>query len=107
MGGKSAIALGLVAGVAAGAILVGGLLVLTPGPVVAPTPSPPPATSPPAASPSASPSAAPSASPGDSPSLTPAAPLPSGPGPVTNSPAPSASTAAKVFGIGRPPPLVL
>ena len=32
MGGKTAIALGLVAGIAAGGLLVGGLLALTPGP---------------------------------------------------------------------------
>jgi hypothetical protein len=106
MGGKTAIALGLVAGIAAGSLMVGGLLTLTPVPEPSATP-----TAPPVATPSAVPSAVPSVVPSapsseapssETPSRTPAAPLPSGPGPVTNSPGPSASTLGEAFGIGQP-----
>jgi thiol-disulfide isomerase/thioredoxin len=96
MGGKTAVALGLVAGLVAGGLIVGGVIALVPVPGAgspAPAPSadasiaPPPASEAPSPSGPASP-AAPSAS---------AAPA-----------EPSESTVAEAFGIGEPaPPLVL
>ena len=61
MGGKAAIALGLVAGIAAGGLLVGGILALTPGPDA------PAATVPPTPFPTATPSDAPSSAPASAP----------------------------------------
>jgi cytochrome c biogenesis protein CcmG, thiol:disulfide interchange protein DsbE len=85
MGGKTAIGGGLVAGLITGAIVVGAVVLLTPGPV-APT-----ASASPAAEASASPLASPSASPLGSPA----------------SPAASADPGA-AFGIGQPaPPLAV
>lgn len=97
MGGKTAVALGLVAGLVAGGLIVGGVIALVPVPGAGspePAPSlegeasaPPPASEAPSASEAATP-AAPSAS---------AAPA-----------EPSESTVAEAFGIGEPaPPLVL
>ena len=85
MGGKTAIGGGLVAGLITGAIVVGAVVLLTPGPV-APTAS---------ASPVAEASASPPASAGASPSGSPASPGASGdPG--------------AAFGIGQPaPPLAV
>ena len=67
MGGKTAIAGGLVAGLVTGAIVVGAVVLLTPGPV-APDP---PASPPPAAAATASPSASPSGAPASSPDASP------------------------------------
>jgi cytochrome c biogenesis protein CcmG, thiol:disulfide interchange protein DsbE len=88
MGGKTAIGGGLVAGLITGAIVVGAVVLLTPGPV-----APDPAASPsPVAGASASPSASPTASPSSSPASSPAA-----------SPDPGAA-----FGVGQPaPPLAV
>jgi thiol-disulfide isomerase/thioredoxin len=93
MGGKTAIALGMVAGLVAGGLLVGGVIALAPGPgTEPPAPSAPPPT-PSAVVPSAL--AAPSADPSA------AAPTPAPTGPAE-------STLAEAFGIGEPaPPLVL
>ena len=89
MGGKTAIALGLVAGLVAGGLLVGGVIALAPVPGTAVATPAPGASSPPVTS-SASPEA----------SAVPASPA--------ASPEPSESTAADAFGIGEPaPPLVL
>ena len=90
MGGKTAIALGLVAGLVAGGLIVGGVIALAPVPGAG-SPSPVPsidASAPPPAS------AAPSEAPSEA---------------VPSSPAePSESTVAEAFGIGEPaPPLVL
>ena len=88
MGGKTAIALGLLAGVVAGGLIVGGVVALAPVPAaVAPTaPAAAEASSPPSASASHSGAPAGSASPEE----------------------PSASTPALAFGVGEPaPPLVL
>jgi thiol-disulfide isomerase/thioredoxin len=94
MGGKTAIALGLVAGLVAGGLLVGGAIALAPGPAapsVAPQPS---ASLPPEA--------------GGSPSAAPSAGDPATPTPDPASPEPAESTLAEAFGIGEPaPPLVL
>ncbi|MEO5965381.1 MAG: TlpA disulfide reductase family protein [Candidatus Limnocylindrales bacterium] len=89
MGGKLAIATGLVTGVVAGAILVGAVVVLAPGPVV-PTASPVPSDVVASASPTLA----------GSPS-TPASPL------VSPSPSPVASPSAAGqtgFGVGRAAP---
>lgn len=99
MGGKTAIVLGLLAGLVAGGLLVGGIILLVPAPGPAPAPSAgsaPPGTSvPPASTPSA-PSASPSVAAPASSSLQPA------------SPEPAESTLAEAFGVGEPaPPLVL
>ncbi len=95
MGGRTVIALGLVTGVVAGGLLVGGLVAFLPGagPVM-PSPAPAPiATATPEPSDAPSPSAAASASP--------VASLP----PTAD---PSATTVAQAFGVGEPaPPLVL
>ncbi len=95
MGGRTVIALGLVTGVVAGGLLVGGLVAFLPGAGSAassPTPAPI-ATATPEPSDAPSPSAAASASP--------VASLP----PTAD---PSATTVAQAFGVGEPaPPLVL
>ncbi len=103
MGGKTAIALGLVAGLVAGGLIVGGVIALAPVPgVVAPTSSPgaeaastPPASTPPA---SASPSEAPTVS-EPAGSASPGASI----APVE----PPASTVAEAFGIGEPAPALV
>jgi len=94
MGGKTAIALGLVAGLVAGGLIVGGVIALAPVPgtgSASPSPAvdasaPPPASGAPSASAPTS-SVAPSAS---------AAPA-----------EPSASTVAEAFGIGEPAPALV
>jgi len=95
MGGKTAIALGLVAGLVAGGLIVGGVIALAPVPgVVAPTTSPVAGVS---GAPSAS--ALPSVLPSEE---------PSGSGESASPEEPSESTAAEAFGVGEPaPPLVL
>jgi thiol-disulfide isomerase/thioredoxin len=94
MGGKTAIALGLVAGLVVGGLIVGGVIAL------APVPGLPTATTAPAASVAPAPSSAPPAEPSGgvaSPAASPPTSL-----------EPSASTAAEAFGIGEPaPPLAL
>jgi len=90
MWARLSILAGLLAGVAAAALVIGGILVLAPEPGVAATPAPRPSTSPSAVpEPTASPSAVPS------PSVPSAAPSASG------SSVPSASGA---FHIGEPAP---
>jgi thiol-disulfide isomerase/thioredoxin len=96
MGGKGAIALGLLAGIIAGGAIVGGALALLPepAPVSLPTPSPTvtPTTSP---TPSTTPATVPSS----------AAPSASSASPAASSASASASAAADVnFGIGKPAP---
>jgi cytochrome c biogenesis protein CcmG/thiol:disulfide interchange protein DsbE len=118
MGGKTAIALGLMLGLVVGGLIVGGVIALVPAvPSVSPSatsapagPSATPATG--APSPSLVP-AVPSATPSTTPSATPApvgpsaAPSP-GASPSPSTEAPSASSPAEAFGIGEPaPPLVL
>ena len=95
MGGKTAIALGLVAGLVAGGLIVGGVIALAPVPG-APTATTAPVASVPPASSSGSPGA--TSSPGSaSPVASPTASL-----------EPSESTVAEAFGIGEvAPPLVL
>lgn len=95
MGGRKVIALGLVTGVVAGGLLVGGLVAFLPGPgpaatATAPTPTATATSMPPdAPSPSLVASASPAA-------------------PPTPTADPSATTAAQAFGVGEPaPPLVL
>ncbi len=86
MGGKTAIALGLLAGFVAGGLIVGGVIALAPVPgSAAPTPSA--VASEPPASASGGPA---SAAPGASASAV--------------APEPSASTIAEAFGIGEPAP---
>jgi thiol-disulfide isomerase/thioredoxin len=88
MGGKTAIGGGLVAGLLTGAIVVGAVVLLTPGPT-APDPD---ASRPPVAEVTASPSGSASASPSGSPAASPG-----------GSPDPGAA-----FGIGQPaPPLAV
>jgi thiol-disulfide isomerase/thioredoxin len=88
MGGKTAIGGGLVAGLLTGAIVVGAVVLLTPGPA-APHPDP---SRPPVAEVTASPSGSASASPSGSPAASPG-----------GSPDPGAA-----FGIGQPaPPLAV
>ena len=106
MGGKTAIALGLVAGLVAGGVIVAGVIALVPAappvsPVITPTPaiSATPSTS---GAPTGTPSAPPAASPEAS---TPPAAASSVP-PATETP--SAPSQSEAFGIGEPaPPLVL
>jgi thiol-disulfide isomerase/thioredoxin len=88
MGGKTAIGGGLLAGLVTGAVVVGALVLLAPGPAT----SVPIVTQPPVVAPSTSPSASSSAAPGGSPSGSPGA---------------SADPDA-AFGIGQPaPPLTV
>lgn len=101
MGGKTAIGLGLLAGLVAGGLLVGGVIALAPAPGV----ELPTAPSPEAAAPSGT--AAPLAS-----AATPASSREPSPAPATGGPSataePSESALAEAFGIGQPaPPLVL
>lgn len=91
MGGKAAIALGLVAGLVVGGLIVGGVIALAPVPGAA-TPSP---------AASAEASVAPPAS------EAPSGPVPAGSEAPSGSVAPvepSASTVAEAFGIGEPAP---
>ncbi|HYO43493.1 MAG TPA: TlpA disulfide reductase family protein [Candidatus Limnocylindrales bacterium] len=96
MGGKTAIALGLMAGLVAGGLIVGGVIALAPVPG--------------AGSPSALPSAGVEAS-----APAPASGAPSASGPAASvapsastAPAePSASTVAEAFGIGEPAPALV
>ena|SRR5690349_16510614 len=87
MGGKTAIALGLVTGLVAGGLIVGAVISLTPPPP-APTVRTP---EPPSPSPSPSPTPAPTPSPTPVPSVAP-----------STEPDPSASPADEAFGIGEP-----
>jgi thiol-disulfide isomerase/thioredoxin len=108
MGGKTAIALGLVAGLVAGGLIVGGVIALAPVPGAASPASPPPS----AGSPQASVAPSASEAPGGS-----VAPSPAGPSgsvaPVDPSAGdasavdPSASTIAEAFGIGKPAPALV
>lgn len=101
MGGKAAIALGLVAGVVAGGLLVGGAIALIPPPATSPTPAPPITTP------------VPSATPAPSEAASTDVPSSAGPGataaPTPVEPSAGASPAADgAFNIGQPaPPLVL
>jgi thiol-disulfide isomerase/thioredoxin len=106
MGGKTAIAVGLMTGVVVGGLLVGGLVAFLPGTPTAPTPPPAPtAVAPTAAAPTAAASPGPGASassaspsaPAEPPSTSPSAPA-----------EPSPTTVADQFGVGEPaPPLVV
>ena len=101
MGGKTAIALGLMAGLVVGGLIVGGVIAFVPA-----GPSAPPTTGAPSSSPVASaPPTTPSAT------LAPvgqSAPPSSGASPSPSAEAPSASSPAEAFGVGEPaPPLVL
>jgi thiol-disulfide isomerase/thioredoxin len=99
MGGKTAIALGLVAGLVAGGLIVAGVIALVPA---APPDSP-------AATPAPAASSAPAATDAPSAPLVTAAPSASAatsPSPATE--APSGSSPSEAFGIGQPaPPLIL
>jgi thiol-disulfide isomerase/thioredoxin len=95
MGGKTAIALGLVAGLVAGGLIVGGVIALVPAPgSVAPAssaPADPPASEAPA-------------------SVAPSVSAPAGSEAPSASAArlePSASTVAEAFGIGEPAPALV
>lgn len=90
MGGKTAIGLGLAAGVLAGGLAIGALVALMPGPSVPVPATPPPAPSPTQPAPTGS--GGPSVGPSDAPAT---------PG---GSPAPSATTLAQAFGVGEPAP---
>jgi cytochrome c biogenesis protein CcmG, thiol:disulfide interchange protein DsbE len=106
MGGKTAIAAGLVLGALAGAALLGGVVLLAPDtgasgetqptPVATASPVPSSAPSPPA-SPQASASPGPPASPG--PSASPGTSDPPG-----TSPSVAASSSTGLFGVGQPAP---
>jgi cytochrome c biogenesis protein CcmG/thiol:disulfide interchange protein DsbE len=104
MGGKTAIAMGLVAGALAGGLIVGGVIALVPAPgstAASPTPVAP--------APTAS-ATAPTGSPGAAPTTAPASPPESSAAPSGSAGAvePSASTVAEAFGVGEPaPPLAL
>jgi hypothetical protein len=100
---RLSIVLGLVAGVAAGALILGALLFLTPDPGSGATPTPSP-SAPPSAPPSVPPSAVPSATPSPSATATPGASSGASPGPSVS---PSSSAAAARFHIGEPPPDVM
>ncbi len=90
MGGKTAIALGLVAGLVVGGLIIGGAIALVPGPGTgAPAASPPPAAT-----------EVPSAAPSVAPPSVPASDAP----PPPASTQPSVSSAAEAFGIGKPAP---
>jgi thiol-disulfide isomerase/thioredoxin len=101
MGGKGAVVLGLVAGVVAGGLLVGGAIALVPGPATPPLLSPEP-TEAPAVEPT------PPASPSPEPSTTGTTPDPSQ-AVAGDTPSPETSAgAAGAFNIGQPaPPLRL
>ena len=96
MGGKTAVVLGLVTGVVAGGLLVGGLVAFLPGTGSAassPSPAATTATTPePSLTPS--PSAAASASPAANP-------------PESRSPDPSATSVAEAFGVGEAAPALV
>jgi cytochrome c biogenesis protein CcmG, thiol:disulfide interchange protein DsbE len=97
MGGKTAIAAGLLAGVIVGGLVVGGLLAFLPGPAVSEStqaPTPPAAATP---VPTATPPAA--ASQGPEASASPSAQAPSS-GPAATSP----TSTADAFGVGEPAP---
>lgn len=106
MGGKAAIALGLVAGAVVGGLLVGGAIALVPAPAPSVTPAPEPtalATTAPSAPPG--PGAGPESS--ARPSAEPAgeAPPPGTVDPSPGAPSPDASPdAAGAFNIGQPAP---
>ena len=92
MGGKTVIALGLIAGALVGGLLIGGLVAFLPGPAPAVSPAPT-ATAEPTQSPSSAPTPA-----------TPASPAAS----ASAETAPSATTGSEGFGVGEPaPPLVV
>ena len=94
MGGKTAIALGLVTGVVVGGLLVGGLVALLPGTAV-PTPTPTAAPTPyPSSAPTPAASAMPEASESADSSASPKA-------------EPSAATGAAEFGVGQPAPALV
>ena len=98
MGGKTAIATGLVTGVVAGGLVLGGILLLAPA---IPAASDPPATAAPSrsASPVPSPEASPSPSPATSAPASPASPTPASPVPASPSVPPQTG-----FGVGEPAP---
>jgi thiol-disulfide isomerase/thioredoxin len=98
MGGKIAIATGLVTGIVAGGLVLGGILLLAPAPAV-PAASDPPATASP--SPSASPAPSPDASPSPSHSVPPS---PASPTPVPSIDATSSVPPETGFGVGEPAP---
>jgi thiol-disulfide isomerase/thioredoxin len=100
MGGKVAIALGLVAGVVVGGLLVGGAIALAPVPPTPPAASPVPSVAPTALA-TAAPTSVPTTPPGQSPDPSLA--------PPAGAPSPDASPgAAGAFAIGQPaPPLRL
>jgi len=108
MGGRLAVATGLLSGIVVGGALLGGIFVFAPGPV-APTASPPPvATSPAptAGAPSAAAPSTPSGSP-PSPSTPPSAPpstSPSTPPSGGPSPASSGTAGGTGFGVGEAAP---
>ncbi len=104
MGGKTAIALGLVAGLVAGGLIVGGVIALAPVPgTAAPStaPSPEASVAPPASE--ASPGSAPAGSEGPSGSAAPGSAAPGSAAPLE----PSASSVAEAFGIGEPAPALV
>lgn len=92
MGGKTAIALGLVTGVVVGGLLVGGLVAFLPG-TVSGAPSP---------TPTAVPTPFPSTAPTPEPSAPPA---PSATAPTSAEPPPT--TSGQAFGVGAPAPALV
>jgi cytoskeletal protein RodZ len=99
---RLSIVLGLVAGVAAGALILGALLFLTPDPGSGDTPSASPST-PPSAVPSPTPASPTPASTAPAPSVTPAPSITASPSASpSGSSSPSASAAAELFHIGEP-----
>ena len=105
MGGKVAIALGLVAGVVVGGLLVGGAIALVPPPVPLLTPAPEPTALATAAPPAPSASPGPGTSPAPSAGPAGEAPSPGTVEPSPGAPSPDASPAAAgAFNIGQPAP---
>ena len=101
MGGKTAIAAGLLTGVFVGGLLVGGLVAFLPGTSTAPTPAPAPTAAP-------TPALTAATSPGPGASASSASPVASDPASPSASAEPSPATAADTFGVGGPaPPLVV
>lgn len=106
MWGRLSIVLGLLAGIAAAALVLGGIYVLAPGPVAPPTPAPIVSSAPSSSAAALAPSSslAPSASPSSTPSEV--APSEGGSAPSASPAAPSNSGQA-LFHIGEPAPALV
>lgn len=105
MGGKVAIGAGLLAGAVTGALLLGGLVMLTPPaavPAATIAPASPPTTQGPSPSVGPSPGAATPGPSGPTPAASASGPASGAPGASASSPA--ASDAGGAFGVGQPAP---